>query len=959
MKWLLILLLVTQNLYGQQLHFDQYDMNAGLVNNEVKKITQSPSGILYFGTPNGISCFDGGSFFNYNARNGFTDGFLSHIEVVNNDSILFFPAAASYYSLKGRRLLRKALPAGFSIHTVCKRNSDSYYAATATGLFVFDKKGLSRLPVYEDDPHPEISALITWQDSLLIVGRMGKSFDVFSRRSWKKIASFPKLLVRGLFVDGGGAVWIATIESGVRKLSPAALQKEQLVFDGLPAAFKPFAGKEFRSIAADRKGNLWMGTVSSGLIRYNQQRQEFQHIGTQQGLVSNTVFCVFTDREDNTWIGTNNGVQKLVQKDIYSWSSADGLPADLVLDIAEANGNLYTTGYYGIGIVRSNRAAAEAWNPFYNSDYAPQILAMGNDLYLFWLHRLSRIKDGPGKPYLPQSFALSNPYHSAIVLDKNRLLLAGDYGIYQYIDGAMLQPASTEHPVKKLLLQGDRLFVADDKMHCRVYAADTGKGQTKLQFLQEIDLSAPGINDGIFCLAARKGGGCFAGTAQQGIIEIAESSGRYQVLRKIDIKAGLNSNSVRALLPWNDSLLYAGTGTGLNCVRFRGGQAPQVSDLTAGYASPASIYCIKRSSSGGLLLGTESGLVSIPNPAALELHPRFPPVLIAAFSLADHPDSIIGIGNGIRLSHRQNAFTISFASPSFINEKATRYRYWLKGGNQSGWSPASTNHSITFSNLAPGNYSFWVKTEEGTDITKLSIRIEPAFWQRWWFYTLLVLAVAGLSYMLYRYRLRQMLRVEKLRQKISTDLHDDIGATLTGVGFLTELARAKDLPETTRQQYLATAAAETKNISERLGDIVWSINPRYDKLEILLYKMRRYAGELLESKGIRYEIELPENESEIRLGMENRQHLYLIFKEALNNIIKYAQADLVSIKVTREQKELCIRIKDDGIGFDASKTEMGNGIGNMQYRAKLAGGHCTVRSAPGQGTEVLAVLLIK
>jgi len=959
MKCLLILLLLTQTLYGQQLHFDQYDMNAGLVNNEVKKITQSPSGVLYFGTPNGISCFDGGSFFNYNARNGFTGGFLNHIEVVNNDSVLFFPSGASYYALKGRRLMKKFLPASLAIRTICKRSNESYYAATNTGLYIFDKKGLMQLPVYEDDPHPDISALLTWQDSLLIVGRLGKSFDVFNRHTWKRVASFARLLVRDLYVHSDGALWIATIEKGVQKLSPAALKKEELVFDELPAAFKTFAAKEFRSIAGDRKGNLWMATISSGLLRYNPSREEFQQIGIKQGLLSNTVFCVFTDREDNTWIGTNNGVQKLVQKDIYNWSSADGLPADLVLDIAEANGNLYTTGYYGIGIIRKDRSAAEAWNPFSGGDYAPQVLKMGNDLYFFWLHTISRIKDGPGKPYFPRSFAFTSPYHSATVLGKNRLLLAGDHGVYQHSDEGMHQPATTEHPVKQLILQGNRLFVADNKMHCRIYAADTANEQTRLQFLQELDLALAGTSDGIFCLAARAGGGCFAGTAQQGIIEIGENNGRYSILRKIDIKTGLSSNSVRALLPWNDSVLYAGTGTGLGRVTSREGREPIVSDLAPGYASTASIYCIKRSSEGGLLLGTESGLVSIPDPAALDQHPLFPPVLISAFSLIDHPDSIINTANGIRLSHRQNAFTISFASPSFINEKATRYRYWLKGSNQADWSAASTNHSITFSNLAPGEYSFWVKTEEGADVSKLSINIKAPFWQRWWFYGLLVLAVAGLSYMLYRYRLRQMLKVEKLRQKISTDLHDDIGATLTGVGFLTEMARARDLPEDKRQQYLATAAAETKNISERLGDIVWSINPQYDKLEILLYKMRRYAGELLESKGIRYEIELPENESEIRLGMENRQHLYLIFKEALNNIIKYAQADFVSIKITRQQKELCISIIDNGIGFDASRTEMGNGIGNMQYRAKLAGGHCTVRSTPGKGTEVLAVLLVK
>jgi ligand-binding sensor domain-containing protein/two-component sensor histidine kinase len=950
MKWLTIFLLVTQNAWAQQLRFDRYDATTGLVSNEISRMVQGPDGVMYFGTPNGLSCYDGGGFFNYNGGNGFTEGFINHIQVAGKDSILIFPSSACYYILKGHQLTKRSLPVSSYIRSLCPNGEQGYYAATREGLFTFSNGQMQRLPVYKDDPQPGVMKVIPWRDSLIVIGRAGKSLDVFNRCNWKKIASYPKLYVRDLCADGKGNVWIASIGEGVQCLSPASVQGDNIVFASLPDVLKPFSGQEFRSIVTDRQGNLWMSTISSGILCYNPGQNSFRQISTSNGLTGNTVFCLYTDREDNLWIGTNNGLQKLVHKDWLSWSSREGLPADLVLDIHRSGTYTYTTGYYGLGIAKTN-TPMRSWNPLTGGDYFSQFLQQGNTTWLFAEEKLWQINTGDGSLNPIKKYDLRKTYTFALVQDDKNIFLAGDSGIALFgEDGS--EAVLTKEPAHVIATKGNQLYAAGPDNMYRIYDLQGTGTATVLTRTKEIQLGEIGKVDELFTLVPVPGGSMACGSAQQGIFII---SGDGKV-RNITMKDGLGSNSVRAILWLNDTVLLAGTGAGIDRIIFGRNGKLVVKNSSAYYGFSSGVYCLRKDETGGLLAGTESGLISISKADLVYEVKPYAPVIISSFSLLNGGTSLVGVPAVIDLDHNQNGFEVRFASPSFINERATRYSYWLKGSGQKDWSRPSADHVLTFSGLAPGRYTLMVKVADDAEgkITSLDIRIRPPFWQRWWFYGLAVLIVLALGYALYRYRVKQLFRVEKMRQKISSDLHDDIGATLTGVSFLTELARSGTITEDTRDQYLAKASEQTRNISERLADIVWSINPGYDKLDILLYKMRRYAGELLESKGINYQVNFPETVDDIKLGMESRQHLYLIFKEALNNIVKYAFATQVSVTVTVERKELVMVIGDNGTGFDEQKTVMGNGIANMKHRAALAGGSCTVVSSPGAGTEVRA-----
>lgn len=220
---------------------------------------------------------------------------------------------------------------------------------------------------------------------------------------------------------------------------------------------------------------------------------------------------------------------------------------------------------------------------------------------------------------------------------------------------------------------------------------------------------------------------------------------------------------------------------------------------------------------------------------------------------------------------------------------------------------------------------------------------------------LILFILLGITYF-NRYQLKKKLEQQKgllaMRNNISQDLHDDIGASLSNINILNELARRSINQPEKSKEYLATASEDIQRISESLSDIVWNINPRYDDLQNLFVRMKRYAADMFDGKNINGQFEFPANEPGLALSMTKRRDLYLIFKEAINNLAKYSEAKNAIVRVTTDEKSVQLFIKDDGRGFDRSKIKIGNGLLNMEQRSAAADAILSVESQPGFGTTV-------
>src|SRR5882724_1502265 len=210
----------------------------------------------------------------------------------------------------------------------------------------------------------------------------------------------------------------------------------------------------------------------------------------------------------------------------------------------------------------------------------------------------------------------------------------------------------------------------------------------------------------------------------------------------------------------------------------------------------------------------------------------------------------------------------------------------------------------------------------------------------------ILLAIAGI--LLRNNRLKQL---QNMRNSIAGDLHDDIGSTLTNISILSELSKQQLDPGANANKFLNRISEEVNTTSQALDDIIWSVNVRNDSVDEIILRMRRYAGELFDAGGLKYQLRFDSRLSGVKLSMDQRRDLYLIFKEAINNIYKHANASQVTIDLDKEEHQIVMRIKDNGKGFDPIPSHR-NGFKNMQSRAKKRKGHLQIESVLSKGTSV-------
>jgi two-component system, NarL family, sensor histidine kinase UhpB len=206
------------------------------------------------------------------------------------------------------------------------------------------------------------------------------------------------------------------------------------------------------------------------------------------------------------------------------------------------------------------------------------------------------------------------------------------------------------------------------------------------------------------------------------------------------------------------------------------------------------------------------------------------------------------------------------------------------------------------------------------------------------------------------YKLKQRLRIEKFRNKVAADLHDDVGSTLSSIAMYSEVIKSKTkdvLPETVPM--LENMTNSSSQLMEAMSDIVWTINPKNNTFQSLLQRIREFAGELCEAKGIDFKFTQKGEIVNLKLNMDASQNLYLVMKEAINNALKYSQCTELELKVQKEQKELSFSVSDNGIGFDTENPNIGNGVTNMKDRIEEIDGKISIKSS-SEGSIIKGVL---
>ena len=352
----------------------------------------------------------------------------------------------------------------------------------------------------------------------------------------------------------------------------------------------------------------------------------------------------------------------------------------------------------------------------------------------------------------------------------------------------------------------------------------------------------------------------------------------------------------------------------------------------------------------------------------------------------------------LELANNNNYITFHFTGITTNRPKEVRYQYFLEGLDES-WSTITDRPEASYNNLPPGKYNFKVKAanSEGYWSNELNypLIILPPWWNTWWAYASYML-VSLLALTVFIRRRERILKREKVlleekvntrtyellqekekvestlaqvnelqgqlvetgkmneRLRISQELHDDLGGTLSGIVLYSHLAENQVHAQRTgdAEQSLSLIKQSANDMVSRLSDLVWSVNPEHNSIKKVVEKLREYATEMGLTKNIKVRVDAPGILTELHLPVEITHGVYLFFKEAINNAVKYSGATFLSLSVHHSDHSIEVIISDNGNGFDAATVKKGNGLINMQKRAAGIHAKFCLESIPQKGTVI-------
>jgi signal transduction histidine kinase len=735
----------------------------------------------------------------------------------------------------------------------------------------------------------------------------------------------------------------------------------------------PWTNLVVTAACEDPDGNLIVGTLGGGVFWYGADGQ-CQAISTAQGLSSAFVLSVCMDRPGNLWVGTDGKGLNRIKRKIFS--SPAGLHPWAAQSLSEdASGGLWVAyGAFGASYWKTNSVQDfhvgplhDAWEVLVDRQQRVWAGTRGEGLFQF---QSGRFQSVPGTEALGrQIFALFEDRKGQLWVGTQNGLArwnGEDWKIYTTPDGLVVRAIAED-------AEGN-LWVGTES-HGLNYFKDG-----KFFSHQKTATGLPG--NGISCLYPDRDGVLWVGTSGHGLARF--DRGKWTRYSTDD---GLASNSIDYMIGDDEGFLWIGSNAGLMRIQKKSlsGFVPgkgnfiacrtyvETDGLPTREGSAGSQPAAGRTRDGRLWFSTTKGLVSV-NPADIKTNRQPPRVMIESvrvdgqeqktnrFSSAWQPSVTIAPG------HEQ--LEIHYTGLNFSAPGEVRFKYRLEG-HETAWTEAGDTRVAYYPNVPPGNYRFRVIAGNEDGVWNeaggvLAVTIQPHFWQTWWFRTGVVLCLAGIVVAVVRYLSTQKLRrqlqlheqqeaLEKERSRIARDLHDQLGANLTQVALLGEMAESdRNAPaevESHAQQISHTARETTRALDE----IVWAVNPSNDTLEGLVNYACKYAQEYLALAGLRYRAEVPAQLPAIAIPPEVRHNVFLAFKEAVNNVVKHAQASEVWVRLRLQPDHFTLSVEDDGRGpggLDAPSARTRNGLRNMRKRMEDLHGEFFIGPGTRGGTRV-------
>ncbi len=804
-----------------------------------------------------------------------------------------------------------------------------------------------------------------------------------------------------LLLDKSGRMWAASRSTGFFSFTADQTHKTPVVSssfsvkEGLPAqwVFQLFASSDSR---------LWIAT-SAGLAEFlpngDGHGNRFHSWNERNGLNYHDITALNEDNDGNLWLGSYAGAMKLAANGFTTYDQEDGL--DQVFSIlrdrsgevcfrGEVLGDGSRSVFEGAKLDLLHRYAGKHV-PRYgcydgqNFDwFMPEVLKhldagwVGENVTLqsrtgeWWLGTGSGLfRFGPADklPDLKTAHPIATfDTHSGLSAPQVFRLFEDSLGdIWVSTIGAQNGLARWDRSSGTLYQINEVSSPPLSKADVAHSFGEDGSGNVWIGFSSGLARYRQGKftffttneglpSGGIAQIHVDTAGRLWLASSRSGLIRVDQVDADHPLFVSYTTSQGLSSNLTTAITESLNGHIFVGTGRGLdelNPINGRIKHYTTADGLVAG--SVVAAFC---DPSGALWFGTPKGLSRfVPRSHEQTVAPA---VLITRLSISGQPQRVSALGEREMsipdISASQNQIEVDFVGLSFVPGDVLRYQYKFdRSAND--WSEPSEQRTVNFANLASGTYTLIVRAvnsegEISPIPATLRFTILPHFWQRWWFIVLTVLILGLIAYALYRYRMQKLIELERVRTRIATDLHDEIGSNLSLIAMIGEVARKRVAGDSQISSWLATIAGTSRESVDAMSDIVWAVDPGKDRLADLTQRMRRVAEDALLPRDITLEFKAPGQADDIKLDADTRREVFMIFKEALNNIVRHSQCTTVTIDFRLWSGTLLFEISDDGRGFDKEVASNGNGLANMQRRAAKLRGELDVISKSQGGTIV-------
>lgn len=992
------------HLSSQKIKFDHYGLEQGFYASKVFSIDKGQDGYLWIGTENGVYRFDGhqfkGYFFDPNDSNTFDGNYINKVSLDKHNRLWVVSNVNSIniFDIKSNRVIRYQDPSlgiisgDFRVfNLVYVESRDETWINTDIGLF-YSKGDTIHFKKYiiDDIQTTNDNTYITIDDknNMWFVNAFGLHFHNTKTCQSKSILNpFNKSKAFDgndfvtLQLEGDSIAWIGGWSTGLYRYN-----------------IKNETWKRYLWVSLDKMGNmvsnmyqdkintnlLWLAT-SAGLQVFNKNTEKFTSYYTDNiydpyGITGDCYAFKYTDSE-GLWIGTRKGLHKvdpLVQffenkalsgiekyefpyPNAISFEKNNGvdsivwfvLPYNETVKFDLVNKKILpipdVLRPYCTGKIEPLFTYIDSKNRLWISSYSMGLV--GYDLNLKKLikpllengQKLSAYiirEDSKGRMWFGSHRGLYHLNDNSLVRDNKLATYFEKIGAYSYLFYFEIDRKDNIWIIPRLMGKHHQVILKYNLNNKEVvkYDTTTNNELIKLNHLEDIKV----YDDDKIILTSSFG---------LAIGRIFNHKIKFNYHRLLN---GHPINSTQNIGEDKDNI-YLNSDLGIIRYNKKKENLHLISSNNSNLGEGTAPYFAYSKASNKIYIGQPGYFQTISSQVDRKKIPfdlQLTALTVNDSVYSDLPKS----GSTIKFKHDQNSLKLMFSCFNFTNANETLYEYRLNDSKK--WNQA-TNNALNFTRMPSGKHILFVRSSNwytlpSDQVFVLNIEILYPWYQTWWFQGLVLAIIIGGIFSIFKYRELQRERIEKLRRSIARDLHDDMGSNLSHIKMLSE-KEAMNPKHSLSFNVIASKAGEVMN---SMSEIIWTLNPKFETLEALFSKIQEFAIDTLEPQNIEVHFDIDYFQTSMKLSPDDRRHFYLIFKEAINNSMKYSKAKNVTLSLRQNSNRIEAKISDDGIGFDQDIIKKGNGLLNMAERAKLLGGQLVIDTSP-KGTEIKFTLKLK